>query len=134
MAQLARVVSGQEKLPDVITDKITQELDERDLEPGANIKTILRLFQESHVRLEHRIDELGGSRPKMSSGKSLTEPSVGFGTNFHCYDGGLHVVPKDFRFPSMTLELMIHNWLLPQVSNNIPRNEMSNYWPVFDRF
>ena len=45
LAEMAKVVSGQEKLPEEIKDLMVKELDERELEPGANVKKILEVVE-----------------------------------------------------------------------------------------
>ena len=119
LAEMAKVVSGQEKLPAAIKDLMVQELDEREMQPGANVERILKLFQESHSRLEAKMASIA-RRGESDIEDREVHSSAQTGTTFYCYDGRLSLFPSTFAFPKMTFKSLINRWLIPDLDNNIP--------------
>ena len=83
------------------------------MQPGANLRNIFTLFQESHDRLQERLDAIGGeSEGRGCVSIDFSTPSH-VGTTLHCYGGRLNLLPHNFAFPKMSVWALITHWLLP---------------------
>ena len=119
LAQMERVLSGQESMPVQIMKIIIDKLDEREVSTGLSMNSIKDMFERSHSRLENRLgffldnqsnaNATNGSTERGKSKKVCISMMV---TTSYC--------PRDMRFPPMTLQALINHWFLPDFTMGVP--------------
>jgi len=134
---LAELRTIQEKLNQFridIRNEFVIELNKRDVGGGMHHATkILEKIEDSHTKILGRLERIGmqdnyfrnDCGPQQGELKNMFGPGADIKagssqTRLHCYNGGLHVLPKGWKLPNMTFVQFITMWLCGDRAKGVP--------------
>ena len=125
LSKLQIISENIENFKDDFKEVLVSELDAREI--GSNNFAAQRVIDELTITRNQLRDMIQdqGRRPTIvptrgTTGGRRTTIARPQGPGWHVYGGGFHMLPKDWRIPSMTFVQFISMWLCGDIDNGVP--------------